>query len=199
MKSKDLWTYSIIAFVISIVGCSFYFYKQKKSYSRLEESTSKLILQEKDNLAKLVSAYKQKYFWINSFIQNKKQPITRSFQQAAEESLNQLNKLQIKSQSDLENFEKWNNNLNQLIVKEVIKFNSNQKSVFYHISQIRELERYDRNIDFARTQYSTWSYQYYQAKSEMEKNLFSKSNDLTDVPFYEIDHLIFKKNKISNL
>lgn len=169
------------------------------AYSRLEESTSKLILQEKDNLASLISAYNKKYLWINSVIQNKQQSVSTNTHKEIIQALDQLNLIKINSQTDLNNFELWNNKLNQILVKEVIKFNSKQKSIFINISQIRDLERYDRHIDFARSQYSSWSYQFYQAKTEMQKSLFSKNSTLAEIPFYEIDHIILKKKENKQL
>lgn len=197
MKTKNLWKYAIAAFIVSTLGCSFFFYIQKKAYTRLEKSAGKLALQEKENLSSLMSAYNKKYYWLNSLIHNSNKANKDTTTAEIYQILNQLNSFQIKTQVDLNKFELWNIKLNQALIKEVMKYNSQQKSFFSHISQIRELERYDRHIDFVRTQYSTWSYQYYQAKIEMGKNLFSKNSSVAEVPFFEIDHLIFKKKTVS--
>lgn len=199
MKTKNLWIISISIFMVSCISCGIYFFQQKVKFNKLTLQSQKLNQMQEQKIKTLLDSYKLKYAMIKatmSTLENKKQQANLPLFKEINLSISRLETFEITDQTSLDNFETYNNKLNQLLVAEIIKFNTKQKSLFNNISEIRNLERFDKHIDDSRTKYSHWSLEYNKVQEATEKNFFNKVS-IIKVPFFKVDHLILAKKGLT--
>lgn len=185
--------------MVSCISCGIFFFQQKAKFHKLTLQSQKLNQMQDQKIKTLLDSYKLKYAMIKatmSTLENKKQQANLPLFKEINLSISRLETFEITDQTSLDNFETYNNKLNQLLVAEIIKFNTKQKSLFNNISEIRNLERFDKHIDDSRTKYSHWSLEYNKVQEATEKNFFNKAS-IIKVPFFKIDHLILAKKGLT--
>lgn len=201
MKTSKLWQISISVFAITSLSCGMYFYHQKHTLGKMSQQADELLSLQDKKLSTLVEAYKLKHSFVKNLILNEKKQKSKTHQQilhTLENILQAQETLKIQNQSEFDTFEMYNNQLGQILVIEINKFSMNQASLFSDLSQVRNVERFDRHIDIVRANYSHWSFQYHTLKSSAEKNLFSKKA-FNEVLYFKVDHLILNKKDPQHL